>query len=401
MASRRLYAIFITAASSATAFSPSLYHHAAPPPALSPRHRGGGDTAQQRLLSSSSSTNAMNDFDDFADFSSTQLAPMLSSSYSSDDEKHGVAKTNNGEGDDIDPFLASLQSRVREVREKSVRLPLMILDTMLPRQVLQIQIQHPTLKSLMRHRVGMETPTLGMLGMARISTGQTVPLKVGVEVEIVEMDRADGAPPPGTDDDRGVDRTPWDVSLRAGRRFIIEGDVERMDGGWTEARVRFLDSSAEEEEEVRRFSSHPGSDGIAHDDDDNDGSSTSVAGFGRDRLSVARAISKSGVFTKPNMKMKNNASLVDRWIELARQNERHPGQIDALLRQLGEIPPEHEPTERAFWIGALINPLPSMGVAMEIRPALLLSKSAEERVEVALDGILKSIRHMDGTSRMW
>ena len=55
----------------------------------------------------------------------------------------------------------------------------MILDTMLPRQVLQIQIQHPTLKSLMRRRVAMETPTLGMLGTARISTGQTVPLKAG------------------------------------------------------------------------------------------------------------------------------------------------------------------------------------------------------------------------------
>jgi hypothetical protein len=252
----------------------------------------------------------------------------------------------------------------------------MILDTMLPRQVLQIQIQHPTLKSLMRRRVAMETPTLGMLGTARISTGQTVPLKAGVEVEIVEIDKV------AAGGDGGGER-PWDVSLRAGRRFVIEGDVERMEGGWTEARVKFLDSSAEEEGEVRRFATEPGS------------------AAGDTRLSVARAISKSRVFTEPNMKMKDNASLVDRWIELARQNERHPGQVDALLRQLGEIPPEHEPTERALWVGALINPLPSMGVAKEIRPALLLSKRAEERVEVALDGILLSIRHMDGTSRMW
>ena len=101
------------------------------------------------------------------------------------------------------------------------------------------------------------------------------------------------------------------------------------------------------------------------------------------------------------MNMKNSASLVDRWIELARENERHPGQVDALLKQLGEIPPEHEPTERALWVGALINPLPSMGVAMEIRPALLVSKKTEERVQVALDGILKSIGHMDGSARLW
>jgi len=258
----------------------------------------------------------------------------------------------------------------------------MILDTMLPRQVLQIQIQHPTLKSLMRRRVAMETPTLAMLGMAKISTGQTVPLKAGVEVEIVEIDKVAAA-------GDGGGELPWDVSLRAGRRFVIEGDVERMEGGWTEARVKFLDSSAEEEWEVRRFATEPGS------------AVGDPSGGLVDRLSVARAISKSRVFTEPNMKMKDNASLVDRWIELARQNERHPGQVDALLRQLGEIPPEHEPTERALWVGALINPLPSMGVAMEIRPALLLSKRAEERVQVAIDGILRSIRHMDGTSRMW
>ena len=48
----------------------------------------------------------------------------------------------------------------------------MILDTMLPRQVLKIQIQHPTLKSLMRHRAKEEVPLLGMLGMAKLSTGQ-------------------------------------------------------------------------------------------------------------------------------------------------------------------------------------------------------------------------------------
>ena len=116
-----------------------------------------------------------------------------------------------------------------------------------------------------------------------------------------------------------------------------------------------------------------------------------------DRMFVARAISKSRQFTEPKMSMKGNVSLVDRWVELARQNERFTGQIDALLRQLGKIPPDYEPTERAFWVGALINPLPGMGVAMKIRPALLLSKRAEERVQVALDGLLRSIRHMDGT----
>lgn len=273
----------------------------------------------------------------------------------------------------------------------------MILDTMLPRQVLQIQIQHPTLKSLMKHRVNMETPTLGMVGMARLSTGRMVPLKTGVEVEIIQMEKADVSSTMSSatsSDSSGGNEEPWDISLRGGRRFIIEGDIEKTEEGWTTATVKFLDSALEEENEVKQFS-HPSMEEM----NPLDRSSTPTTSG--DRLSLARAISKCRQFTEPNMNMKDNASLVDRWIQLAKQNERHPGQIDTLLKQLGSIPPEYEPTERALWVGALINPLPSMGVATEIRPALLVSKRAEERVQVALDAILKSIRHMDGSARRW
>jgi hypothetical protein len=316
------------------------------------------------------------EYDDFANFSSTQLASSSSTTSSSTS-----SDTNNANEEDT--FLSSLQSRLQQVQDNSTRLPLMILDTMLPRQILQIQIQHPTLKALMKHRINEETPTLGMLGMARLSTGQTVPLKTGVEVEIIQMEKASSSPPPNTSSSSGGEEEGWDISLRAGRRFIIDGEVDKTEDGWTEARVKFLDSSEEEENEISSAMKSP--------------SSTESIG---DRLSVARAIQKAKEFTVPNMNMKNSLSLVDRWIELAKQNERHPGQIDVLLKQLGEIPPEHEPTERALWVGALINPLPSMGVATEIRPALLVSKKAEERVQVALDGLLKSIRHMDGSQRL-
>lgn len=264
---------------------------------------------------------------------------------------------------------------------------------MLPRQVLQIQIQHPTLKSLMKQRINVETPTLGMLGMARLSNGGgTVPLKTGVEVEIVQLDKAGSSMTTSSavnrDDSRAKVDHPWDIILRAGRRFIIEGDVEKTEKGWTVATVQFLDSMSEEENEIKQFS-NPRTD------------ETTTALPSGDRLSLARAISKCRQFTEPNMNMKDNASLVERWIELAKQNERRPGQIEILLKQLGTIPPEHEPTERALWVGALINPLPGMGVAMEVRPALLVSRRAEERVQIALDGILQSIRHMDGSARMW
>lgn len=365
MVSLHLCVIFM-AVTSAVAFAPSArecMNIHAPSTFRSPSH-----------LYSETNDSDINDFDDFAEFSSTQLI-------SSNDD----AVTDDGDGDG-DSFLSSLQSRVQEVQDQSNKLPLIILDTMLPRQILQIQIQHQTLKSLMKHRVSQETPTLGMLGMAKLSSGQSVPLKTGVEVHIIQMDKATDKPSTSPDfSDNGEE--PWDISLRAGRRFTIEGEVIKTTEGWTEANVKFLDSSEEEENELQQFTK-PSMD---------DPSGLSTAG---DRLSVARAISKSRQFTEPNMNMRNNASLVDRWIELAKQNERRDGQIDTLLEQLGEIPPEYEPTERALWVGALINPLPSMGVAMEIRPALLVSKRAEDKVQVALEGILKSIRHMDGSAGM-
>mmetsp|Transcript_18820 Transcript_18820/g.22596 ORF Transcript_18820/g.22596 Transcript_18820/m.22596 type:complete len:168 (+) Transcript_18820:1-504(+) len=161
------------------------------------------------------------------------------------------------------------------------------------------------------------------------------------------------------------------VELKAGERFVIDADTLESTGhGWTEAKVEFLDSKEQEELE-------------------------------EDPASMGRAISRAREFTSPQMFMEDNMSLVDRWVHLAKQNERTPGQIDELLEQLGPIPSAEEPTERALWIGALINPIPAIGVAMEIRPSLLTAKTAQKRVDVAHEGIFKSIKHMDGSAPMW
>lgn len=248
-----------------------------------------------------------------------------------------------------------------DVKDSATKLPFVLLDSMLPRQVLNIQVENDLLTDLVLDRTRNENPVFGMLGLARLITGQKVHLRYGVEVEIVDREFMD---------DRKVR-----LELKAGRRFSIEGNVETSDRGWTEGRVKFLDSREQEEAEL-------------------------ISG-GEDRMAVARAVAKSREMTDPNMNTKGNLGLVDRWIQLARENEKTPGQIDILLQQLGEIPPEDQPSERAFWVGALINPIPAMGVAAEIRPSLLLAQTTEERVQVALDGMRKSIKHMDGTERMW
>jgi hypothetical protein len=283
--------------------------------------------------------------------------------------------------------MSSLNSRLAEIQKKEQTLPLVVLDSMLPRQVLELQVNNALLIELVRDCVTRESPYFGMLGIARLASGQQVHLTRGVEVEILK-DRLTFLP-----EGQGVK-----MALRAtGRRFQIEeGSIKTVGGGdrrYTEAKVQFLDSAQEEEDEVKNAAAR-------RQNDENSDDENSDAEEAYDRTSVARAILQADGFTIPNGNMPNNLSLVDRWIELAREKERSPGQIDALLEDLGEIPPSHQPSERAFWIGALINPLPGMGVALEIRPALLTAKKAEQRVEVALNGILRSINYMDGSARL-
>lgn len=212
---------------------------------------------------------------------------------------------------------------------------------------------------LVRESILKEKPFIGMLGVGRLVTGESVHLKRGVEVEILN---------PQFKEEGEVQ-----LEFRAGRRFEILGEIETAGGGWTEARVDFLDFEKEEGTETQ----------------------------GEDRMAVARAIAKASQLTSPNMRLENTSSLIDRWIELAKEREREPGQIDQLLKDIGGRPEEHEPSKLAFWVGALINPIPAMGVATEIRPALLTAKSAEERVQIACDGIHKSIKHMDGSAPLW
>jgi Lon protease-like protein len=257
--------------------------------------------------------------------------------------------------------MSSLQTRIQQVQQLENKVPLVVLDCMLPRQTLKIQVNNHLLIELVRHQISKENPTFGMLGMAILNTGEKIHLTTGVEVEITDTPK--------------IVNGGLLLQLKAGRRFQITGQVENAKQGWTEARVEYLDSNRQEEEEIQKN--------------------------GSDKMAVARAIMKAKEFTMPNANMKDNLSLVGRWIQLARKNEKKPGQIDELLQDLGEIPPEDEPTERAFWVGALINPLPAMGVATEIRPALLTATTAERRVEIASGAILKSIRHMEGTAKMW
>lgn len=98
MPSLRTCALLLMAATTSTAFTPSPY-----PPSAAVR-------CEKYILFSSNSNNNIDnhDFDDFAEFSSTQLASSSSSMVD-----------NNS---DDDSFLSSLQSRVQQVQHQSNKL---------------------------------------------------------------------------------------------------------------------------------------------------------------------------------------------------------------------------------------------------------------------------------------
>ena len=88
--------------------------------------------------------------------------------------------------------------------------------------------------------------------------------------------------------------------------------------------------------------------------------------------------------------------LVAEWTSLVRegQRERAPGQLQRILNDLGPMPEADLADERAFWTAALINPLPALGVASEVRPAVLCADAAGPRVEMVRAALAESIEKL-------
>ena len=86
--------------------------------------------------------------------------------------------------------------------------------------------------------------------------------------------------------------------------------------------------------------------------------------------------------------------LAEEWATLVRatNRERVPGQLDAIQASLGAMP--EALNARAVHIAALVNPLPALGVALEIRPAVLTARTTSRRLSMAEDGLRDSIRRL-------
>ena len=89
--------------------------------------------------------------------------------------------------------------------------------------------------------------------------------------------------------------------------------------------------------------------------------------------------------------------LVEEWMELVRsgKRERSAGQIDAVLNDLGPMCEAESPDDLAFWCAGLINPIPALGVCKEIRPQVLEADDSLQRVEIVREALLDSLKRLD------
>jgi hypothetical protein len=110
--------------------------------------------------------------------------------------------------------------------------------------------------------------------------------------------------------------------------------------------------------------------------------------------------------------------LIDEWYELASTMETYknadvtatsriqsgrPGLyvdplklLERVLADLGSRPPVSQPTALAFWAAALINPLPALGVSLEIRGRILEAPNVKRRLEILELGLVRSIQNLKG-----
>ena len=223
-----------------------------------------------------------------------------------------------------------------------------------------------------------------MLGQAPRS-GQVLPFGVEVAVSAVR-DFPDGS-------------GDVEVELVGRRRVRIEGQPFD-ENGVAMARVAFMD-----------FAPDAPMNGGAEDDDDDEsvllGEHDAVKGAhpvaatrsGR-RSGIAEdsdSIQQSALVSEENARAAAAlAPLVSEWKTLVREggHERRKGQLELIESHIGPMPPSGEPARVAAWVAALINPIPALGVAYEIRPALLMARDTKGMLRVARDGIVTSIERL-------
>lgn len=212
-------------------------------------------------------------------------------------------------------------------------LRLFILDHVLPRQRLKLHVYEPRYRRLMAATLASRTPTFGVVGWQAAAPGQRSLAPVATECEVLNS------------------------ALLADGRYLCEVVGVR--------RCRLL-RDWEEDEGYRRAAIET----LVDDPVDDHARLESLCADVAAQVSV--------------------------WIDRVRVGgwERSRHQLNAILAELGPIPNIDDAESFSLWVGALINPIPALGVAPEIRLDILVQTSTLERLNTLNIALRRSINHM-------
>jgi len=242
------------------------------------------------------------------------------------------------------PLSEKDKERMDAMRNRKLQIPLLILDSMLPGQCLRFASSDSKFKELIRYALQDDTPNeIGVIGLNPY-TGR--PLNMGVTITITK--------------DCVSNHLVGQIAttMKGERRFEIDG-------------APFL------EPELKSFY-------LANVD----------IIEGREEFLTDQQEDKADKLSS------DISALVGKWLELVvSTGKSDEGGMERILNDIGKMPTDIG--KRAIWVASLINPIPALGVCLEIRPAMLACKNKYEQINLAVISIQSSIDHLSGEKKLF
>ncbi len=340
-----------------------------------------------------------------------------------------ISQIEKSEREQVSKFTSGLQQRVQELESSKniqqefessgiISVPVISFDAMLPSQTMEGSTSDPTFIRML-----MEVGLGGWFGMVSLNFRTRKLRRNGALCKIEFLDAAKKK--------EGEDRLPTSVDfvIKAKRRCRVIGKSEALKlriGRWR----RSYDENGEEsvlgwgEErflDLKNPSMNDQGQVEAQMEDalPRDSTKWSLTNV---ECNLDEQEKNLDIDREHHQKMIEKAEtllpLIDEWYDLASNAQTYhnvnvtastrvqrgqpylsvePGNLlNRVMKDLGDRPSVDDPIALAFWAAALINPLPPLGVSLEIRGRILEATCVEERLNVLEMGLKRSIQNLNG-----
>eukprot|EP01083_Nonionella_stella_P270788 917158_1 len=235
-------------------------------------------------------------------------------------------------------------ARISGLRQRKIKMPILIAGAaILPGQSMEIISRDPKLRSMIDYV--LKEADHNEIGIIGLNPHNQTPLNIGVSASVTPMNMNSSSNTSHTS-----------LTVTGNRRFEIEEEPELDESGsFYIAEVDIVEDreemmSEEQESEAKKLS---------------------------ERL----------------------PGLVQKWEQLV-HDKGMKRELKNIMKSLGPMP-KNDLGRRALWVGKLVNPLPSLKICFEIRPAMLSCKNNYERIQLAVISLQSSIDFLSsGQSRI-